>query len=100
MAGKARNMPPITGLNHQPTTAATLDTPALIIAVTGVGGPDAEEGLAAGTVWLAVRYRDVTSTRLLHLQGDPSAICDQTCTRALDFAYDVLAALNAIGGPH
>lgn len=72
----------------------------LSIAVTGIGGPDAEEGLPAGTVWLAVRYQDVTSTRLLHLQGDPSAICDQTCARALDLAYDVLAALNAIGGPH
>jgi nicotinamide-nucleotide amidase len=62
----------------------------LAIAVTGVGGPEDEEGLPAGTVWLAVYYRDVTSTRLLHLDGDPKRICDQTCSRSLDLALEVL----------
>jgi nicotinamide-nucleotide amidase len=66
----------------------------LSIAVTGVGGPQAEEGLTPGTVWLAVRYQGVTSTRVLHLDGDPAAICDQTCTRALVLAHEVLAALK------
>jgi nicotinamide-nucleotide amidase len=71
-------------------SVARLLTADLAIAVTGVGGPGPEEGQPAGTVWLAVQYRARTETRLLHLNGDPKAICDQTCRSALSLALEVL----------
>jgi nicotinamide-nucleotide amidase len=69
--------------------AALLDAD-LAIAVTGVGGPDPEEGQPPGTVWMAVRYRDETVTQLLHLEGDPPAVCDQTSWHALSMALQRL----------
>jgi len=60
----------------------------LAVAVTGVGGPDPEEGKPPGTVWIAVRYRQRTSARIHHLHGDPADICRQTCDRAVAYALD------------
>jgi nicotinamide-nucleotide amidase len=52
------------------------------IAVTGVGGPDPEDDIPPGTVWIA-RYRGgETEAHLLRFDGDPAAVCDQTCDAA------------------
>ncbi|MCU1344671.1 MAG: CinA domain protein [Acidimicrobiia bacterium] len=60
----------------------------LTVSVTGVGGPDPDEGKPAGTVWMAVHYGDGTETRLLQLEGDPAAVCHQTCEQALAFVLE------------
>jgi|GEM_PF-2309081 len=58
----------------------------LAVSVTGVGGPDPSEGQPAGTVWMAVRYRDNTVAQLVHLSGEPDRICEETCRTVLAFA--------------
>ena len=55
------------------------------IAVTGVGGPDPDDGIAPGTVWIATHVAGTTDAHLHDLHGDPTAIIEQTCTLALDF---------------
>jgi nicotinamide-nucleotide amidase len=51
--------------------AADLFGATLTVAVTGVGGPDAEEGQPPGTVWLATRSgSDVTACRH-RFEGSP-----------------------------
>ncbi len=59
------------------------------VATTGVGGPDPEEGLEPGTVWLAARGRHETITRLHHFDGDPEAVCAATCKAALELAWEL-----------
>jgi nicotinamide-nucleotide amidase len=53
------------------------------VAVTGVGGPDPEEGLPAGTVYAAVCVGDEVTDATWRFEGDPSAIVEQTVTAAL-----------------
>jgi nicotinamide-nucleotide amidase len=52
------------------------------IAVTGVGGPDPEDGIPPGTVWIATYGAGATDARLFRFDGDPLAVCDQTCDAA------------------
>lgn len=68
----------------------------VVVAVTGAGGPDAQDGRPPGTVWLAVA--DVLSVRAehLHFEGDPEAVLEQTVLRALE----VLVAVVQSGRPH
>jgi nicotinamide-nucleotide amidase len=65
------------------------------VAVTGVGGPDDEEGHAPGTVWFGVTAGDGVTTRLEHLDGDPEEIVHVTAIRALELLRDALRALGA-----
>jgi nicotinamide-nucleotide amidase len=60
----------------------------LAVAVTGVGGPDDEEGQPAGTVWFGVRAHGETRTELHRFTGDPSEIVDQTTVHALHLLRD------------
>lgn len=56
------------------------------VSVTGVGGPDDQDGEPPGTVWVAVYGTGQTTATLLHLAGDPARICrDATfeCLRLL-----------------
>lgn len=53
------------------------------VAVTGVGGPDPEEGVPAGTVHLAVSSMRGTDSGVLHLAGDPAAVVSGTVAAAL-----------------
>jgi nicotinamide-nucleotide amidase len=55
----------------------------LAVAVTGVAGPDDQDGEAPGTVWLALRHDGRTEARRLSLSGDPAEVVDATCERAL-----------------
>lgn len=62
----------------------------LAIAVTGVGGPDDQEGQPPGTVWFALHARGATQTQLRHLTGDPGQIVDETTAHALRLLRDHL----------
>ena len=62
------------------------------MATTGVAGPDAQEGRAVGTVWVAVAGPDGVETRGLALEGDRNDIRWGSC-RA------VLALLGELIGP-
>ena len=53
------------------------------LAVTGVGGPGAESGTAAGTVWLAVRLSHGVQTHLRHFEGPPSRVVADTVEEAV-----------------
>lgn len=53
------------------------------VAVTGVGGPDDEEGQPPGTVWLALALDGEVQAELAHFDGDPGQIVEATIDRAL-----------------
>lgn len=65
------------------------------VAVTGVGGPDPQDGQPPGTVWLAVHVPGRTSTQQLHLDGDPEAICHATCDAAVRLLGSALDSVPA-----
>lgn len=75
------------------------------VAVTGVGGPDEEEGEPSGTVFIASLVADgagrggeqVEVTRHL-FEGDPPAVLDQTVAAALRQLRDGLAVAAVRAG--
>ena len=60
------------------------------VAVTGVGGPDPEEGLPAGTVYAAVCVGDEVTDATWRFEGDPAAVVEQTVMAALGLAHRAL----------
>lgn len=60
------------------------------VSTTGVGGPDAEEGQPAGTVWVGIRVDGRISTHRLQLDGDPEDICTGAAEQALRLVVDAL----------
>jgi PncC family amidohydrolase len=60
------------------------------IAVTGVGGPEPQDGEPPGTVWIAVHDGHATTATLLHAEGDPSQICAVAVSEALRLAVAAL----------
>jgi len=60
------------------------------VAVTGAGGPSAQDGHEPGTVFLAVEGNDSHHTRRLQLSGDPATVCAATTLAALDALLDAL----------
>jgi nicotinamide-nucleotide amidase len=61
------------------------------VAVTGVGGPDPEEGLPPGTVYAAVDVGEQVTDAAWRFDGDPSAVVEQTVLAALRLVRDALA---------
>ena len=53
------------------------------IAVTGVGGPDPEEGKPAGTVYICVGSGESLQTFAHRFDGDPAEVVQQATVRAL-----------------
>lgn len=53
------------------------------VAVTGVGGPDPQDGEPPGTVWVATWPDRLGDTVLLRLSGSPESICEQVCTETV-----------------
>jgi len=53
------------------------------VAVTGVGGPDPQDGEPPGTVWVATWPDRLGSAVLLRLAGSPESICEQVCTETV-----------------
>lgn len=66
------------------------------IATTGVAGPDAQEGRAVGTVWVAVAGPDHVETRVLALDGDRWAIRQASCDAALSVLDGILTREDGI----
>src|SRR4051794_6673318 len=58
------------------------------VAVTGVAGPDEQDGQPAGTVWFALAHDDRTETHLEHFSGTPTEVVDATCAWALHWVLD------------
>jgi nicotinamide-nucleotide amidase len=53
------------------------------VAVTGVGGPDHQDGEPPGPVWAATWPDQLGGAVLLRLSGSPESICAQVCTQAV-----------------
>lgn len=62
----------------------------IVVSVTGVGGPDPDEGHPPGTVWFGLRTGDGVRSALRHFEGDPAAVCRQTADEAIGLLLDVL----------
>lgn len=60
------------------------------VAVTGVGGPGAEEGHPAGTVFVSVSTRCAVRTFSYRFDGSPETVVALTAARALTHLRDVL----------
>ena len=53
------------------------------LAVTGAGGPDAQDGQPPGTVFIAVAVDGVSAVQRLQLDGEPADVCTQTVEQAI-----------------
>lgn len=62
------------------------------VGITGVGGPDDQEGKSAGTVFLAVADGSGTTCREVLLDGGPGAVVAASTTAAIE---DLVRALHA-----
>jgi nicotinamide-nucleotide amidase len=67
----------------------------LAVAVTGVGGPGSDEGVPAGTVFIACADRTgETAGREHHFEGDPTTVVEASVEAALGLVVECLS-----GGP-
>jgi len=64
-------------------TARLLDAD-VAVAVTGVGGPEPQDGEPPGTVWLAVTANGATRTHGHRFDGDPPEICRKSVVASLE----------------
>ena len=69
--------------------AARLVGAELAVAVSGVGGPDPQDGLAPGTVWIAVVAAGHEQAGLHRFDGDPDEVCAATCDAAIALVLQV-----------
>jgi nicotinamide-nucleotide amidase len=65
------------------------------VAVTGVGGPDPQDGEPPGTVWAATWPDQLGGTVLLRLSGSPESICEQVCTETVRMLRERLEVVAA-----
>lgn len=66
------------------------------LAITGVGGPDPDEGHEPGTVWVAVRTPMDTRSEQFQLDGaSPDEICSLSCRHAVELARRTLLECSA-----
>ncbi len=56
----------------------------LVVALTGAGGPDPQDGCPPGTVWLAVVSPAGERVELRHFDGAPAAVVHAATARALE----------------
>jgi nicotinamide-nucleotide amidase len=61
-----------------------------VVATTGAGGPDPEEGQPAGTAYLAVTVRGHTTCRRVEFEGEPAAVVEHTTREAVRMLREVL----------
>ena len=66
------------------------------MATTGVAGPDAQEGRAVGTVWVAVAGPDGVETRGLGLEGDRDDIRKGSCRAVLALLGELIGLEDGI----
>jgi nicotinamide-nucleotide amidase len=60
------------------------------LAVTGVGGPDVQDGVEVGTVWMALHRPEGTVARGFRFGGEPDEVVGQTCDAAVRWLADDL----------
>jgi nicotinamide-nucleotide amidase len=65
------------------------------VAVTGVGGPEPEDDLPPGTVWIAVVAGDREQAELHRFDGDPLEVCVATCDAAVALVTFFVHGLGA-----
>jgi len=74
------------------TGVADLLSADVAVAVTGVGGPEPDEGHPAGTVYLAVRAGSHEEVGHQHFDGDPAQVIEQSTVAALQMLRTALEA--------
>ena len=62
----------------------------LAVAVTGVGGPEPQDGQPPGTVWFGVFAGGQIRTEPRHFDGDPGEVVEATTAHALFLLEDAL----------
>ena len=66
------------------------------LGITGVAGPDDQEGVDPGTIFVGLQFPDGTvSTRELHLPGDRERVRQYGAISALDLLRRALIDLGA-----
>ena len=70
--------------------AARLFHSDLAVAVTGVGGPDGQNGDPPGTVWYALVSHQKERAELNHFESDPKTVCESACREVLAVLHDSL----------
>ncbi|TQM26506.1 CinA family protein [Nocardia bhagyanarayanae] len=60
------------------------------VAVTGVGGPDPQDGEPAGSVWFAVATDSEVRAEHRQFDGGPDRVLDQTVEHALTMLLDAV----------
>jgi nicotinamide-nucleotide amidase len=60
----------------------------IAVSTTGIGGPEPEGDHDPGTVYIGWATADGTGHLLLHLEGDPSQVLDDTVTHAVRLLAD------------
>jgi nicotinamide-nucleotide amidase len=68
------------------------------VAVTGVGGPDPQDGEPPGTVWAATWPDQLGGAVLFRLSGSPESICEQVCAEAVRMLRERLELTAACPG--
>jgi nicotinamide-nucleotide amidase len=63
------------------------------IAVTGVAGPDRQDGERPGTVWIGTDDGVTADASLFTTSGSPSEVCEHTVVEALRQIADTIARL-------
>jgi len=63
--------------------AASLLESDVAVALTGVGGPDDQEGQPPGTVWIATWVAGEEAARRFRFDGEPAEVCAAACDSAL-----------------
>ena len=76
------------------TTGELLDAD-VVLAVSGAGGPDPQDGQPPGTVWFAVSSPSRVDTEELHFDGDPAEVVHQTVQHGLEVLERALRALSS-----
>jgi nicotinamide-nucleotide amidase len=67
----------------------------IAVAVTGVGGPDEQDGQPPGTVWFGLAVLGEVTTRLEHFAGSPEDVVAATRATALQRLHEALAGQPA-----
>ena len=60
------------------------------ISVTGVAGPDMEDGKPVGLVYVGCSFKDKTVSFQFNFKGDRQSIRNQACQKALECMYDLI----------
>lgn len=69
----------------------------VVAAVSGVGGPEPQDNLPPGTVWIAVVAGDHERAELHRFEGDPDDVCDATCDAAVSLVLFLVRGQDLAG---